>query len=247
MPDYKLVLFIRTNCFSKVVDMFGAERIQSCRFERSVKKLSKREVLPEDPHKAKYLQRDINTIHSFCVDWDSRKHGGSFPADKVKMLLVKADIGDLTTIRVTYRFESPELSEYLNNELESAKKERVFTPKTNFYALFEMYHGDELKSLPWMNSLNSYEIEHYQFKVSSLDLKKFQTDRAWKYGEVENISVSDDKKLLYLIAKSLMFDGWPVQLRTMKDGQVVRPVAVRQYNKSKINEWTLSNQMEVIV
>jgi hypothetical protein len=247
MVDYKLVLFIRTNCFNKTIDMFKADRIQSCRFERRVQKLSKREVLPEDPRKAKYLQRDIRTIHDFCVDWDAKKHGGEFPADKIKMLIVKADIGDLNTVRVTYRFESEELSEYFNSQLESMKKQKVFTAKTCFFATFESYHGEELKNLPWMNSLNSYEIENYQFKVSSLDLKKFQTDRVWKYGEVENINVNDDKKLLYLIAKSLNYDGWPIQLRTMKDGQVVRPVAVRQYNKSNINEWTLSNQMEVIV
>ena len=242
-----MVLFVRTNCFTKVIDMFGPDRIQNCRFERRVKKLSKRESLPEEPHKAKYLQRDIRTIHDFCVDWDARKHGGVFSADKIKMLVQKADIGDLNTMKVTYRFESSELAEYLNNELEAMKKEKVFTPKTSFYAYFEHYHGEELKSLPWMTSLNAYEIEHYQFKISSLDLIKFETDRAWKYGEVESINVSDDKKLLYLIAKSLNYDGWPVQLRTMKDGQVIRPVAVRQYNKSKINEWTLSNQMEVIV
>jgi len=243
--DWRYNAFIRSNCFTKVIEMFGAERITEIVLNRRVQKQTKREVLPNDPSKPKYLQRDITETHSFCVDWNVKKHAGVFPADKVKMLVTKAEIGDLVVSHVQFRFESPELATFLNDMLVRDNKQKVFTPKTMFYATFNNYYGEELKSLPWLATLNHFEIENYLFKLSCLDLEELHTDRVEKYGEEEHLSIHDDAKMLDLVLKALNFDGWDRKLRTMKDGQVIRPAAKRQYKKTQTKNWILEGQQEV--
>jgi len=245
MTDWRYHAFIRSNSFTKVIDMFGAERITEVVLNRRVQKQTKREVLPDDPHKPKYLQRDITETHSFCVDWTVKKHGGIFPSDKVKMLVTKADIGDLVVAHVQFRFESPELATYLNDELARINKAKVFTPKSQFYATFENYYGEELKSLPFLAMLNHFEIENYMFKLSCLDLTDLHTDRKEKYGEDEHLPIHDDARMLDIVLKGLNWDGWDRKLRTMKDGQVIRPAAKRQYKKTQTKNWILEGQQEV--
>jgi len=88
-------------------------------------------------------------------------------------------------------------------------------------------------------------IEHYLFKLSCLDFVQPNTERAEKYGEEERISVNDDLRLVKMVLRGLVWDGWPVLLRTLPGGTVAKPVSVRQYMNLERKGWQLTGEMEV--
>jgi len=245
---YKYVGFIRTNSFLKTVDMFNPDRVMHMCIERGVQKEVLREVYPNDSLKAKWLVRDRRSIDNYVVEWDVKKNAGQFPAALIKGLIARTKdppLGDFVVDNARFVFDSQELADYLNAELKAAKKRPCFSKSTRFYATFESNHSDDLRTLPFIQALNAYELEHYLFKLSSLDLVKFNTDRAEKYGEEERISVNDEVRLVKLVLKGLVWDGWPVPLRTLPGGIVAKPVSVRQYTNMEKKGWQLTGEVEV--
>lgn len=242
---YKYVGFIRSNSFLKTVDMFGPERLTHMCIERAVQREAVREIYPDDSVKAKWLVRDRRSTDDYAIEWDVKKNAGEFPAALIRGLITKAHLGDFIVDNARFAFDCQELADYLNAELKAANKRPCFNSSARFYATFENNHSDDLKALPFIQALNAYEIEHYLFKVSSLDFVKFNTERAEKYGEEEHISVNDDPRLIKLVLKGLLWDGWPILLRTLTQGTVAKPVSVRQYTNMEKKGWQLTGEMEV--
>jgi len=242
---YRFVGFIRTNSFLKTVDMFGPDRLVHIRVERAVQREALREIYPNDSLRAKWLVRDRRSTDDYVVEWDAKKNGGEFPAAPIKSLIAKATLGDFVVDNARFVFSSQELVDYLNCELKAMNKRSCLNESTRFYATFENNYSEDLKSLPYIQALNAYELEHYLFKLSSLDLIKFNTDRAEKYGEEEHISVNDDLRLVKMVLKALAWDGWPPAMRTLPGATVAKPVSVRQYTNMEKKGWQLTGEMEV--
>lgn len=245
IQTYRFVGFIRTNSFLKTVDMFSPDRLVHMRIERAVQREAVREIYPADSLKTKSLVRDRRSTDDYVVEWDAKKNAGQFPAALIRGLIARASLGDFVVDNARFVFDSEELVDYLNTALKAAKKRPCFNKSTRFYATFENNYSEDLKTLPFIQALNANELERYLFKLSSLDLVKFNTDRAEKYGEEEHISVNDELRLVKLVLKGLVWDGWPVRLRTLAEGTVPKPVSVRQYTNMARKGWQLTGEMEV--
>jgi len=242
---YRFVGFIRTNSFLKTVDLFGPDRLVHMRIERALQKEVLREIYPNDSLRTKWLIRNKRSIDDYAVEWDAKKNAGEFPAASIKGLIARESLGDFVVDNARFVFSSQELVDYLNTELRAMKKHPCLNQSTRFYATFENNNSEDLKTLPYIQALNAYELEHYLFKLSSLDLVKFNTDRAEKYGEEEHISVNDDLRLVKMVLKALAWDGWPPAMRTLAGATVAKPVSVRQYTNMEKKGWQLTGELEV--
>lgn len=254
--EYLFRGYIRTASFKKVSELFDANNVVSIMAQRQIQDDAQIEELPRAKNKAKFVTiRKTNQV-SYTVFWDARRCAGSFPVDNIFRLIDGGiiggvsypSIGDMVIQHIELLFSSPRIADYLNDLLESKKKPRVFTEATKFYARFTRSPDSmepELKKIKEIQILNEYEVEKYKFKYTILDLVELKTERAVKYGEKENLSVTDDKKLIrYVLEDSLDWDAWSAISRDNLL-QKIRPCAIRCYQKSRKEGWIMLSDEEV--
>lgn len=247
--DVRLVAFIRTTSFLKAIGMFDPESV----VEVSLWRTARREHTKEEVGGFLYREREVRD--AFVVDWKRKRVGGRFPLEKMRRMIVKADLGDMVLEHICHTFESQNLVDQLNDEIEIRAKGRkdviYLKDGTKFYATYKSNKAGELNTLPEMKALNRYEADKYGFKLCALDLVDLRTERSIKYGEKEYINVNEDADLLRAVLRDgLDVGGWPSESRTVApDGEsrkrTIKPAAIRQYRLNKQKSWQLAQAIEV--
>lgn len=246
MQDVRYVGMIRTPSFLKAIGMFETEGVTYIQADRGIQKTT--EMHKFGVNAVPYLQKRERYMTDWCLEWNGP---GVFSPKVLEDLIAKEELGDFIIERIDYSFKSEPLARMLNDIVAKTccgKNVGEISARERMHATFINNYDKELKDVEFLKELNQFEIDHYKFKVSCLDLVELHTDRVERYGEKENID-ANDAALIREVLRSLNWDGWSAEQRkcTTSDGieTVPRPCAIRQYVLSDKKKWTLTGQEEL--